>query len=190
MVDENEQAATAADDETSGADDEPAAADDEQAAAASPPADAPPVNVQALERELARHERETRKALGGAFDEMEPCAACGSLGYMPRDATPPPEVLPDPKLVVCPDCNGYGQRSTPSVNPQYALIPCTSCSGSGYQDAAQLEAQQVAQRYAAQAAAVPAPSPSQPPQPVWNELLQRWETPSGQPIYVPSGPRP
>src|SRR5262249_38785396 len=121
--------------EPAGPDDEPAQIPD------ADEADEPlGFNEQLFEKENRRHEREVAKVFGDAVAGWERCGRCGGVGSTPRDLTPAPEVRADESLTVCPDCNGYGQRLTPSLDERYRLIPCTACAGNGYRDRAQLEA--------------------------------------------------
>jgi hypothetical protein len=132
-----------------------------------------------FEVEQTRHEKALAKTFGAAWSSMGACSECGGVGYLPEDFTPPPEIKADPTLVVCTDCNGYGQRTTPSLHEQYAFVPCTACSGSGYRDKDTLAAMQQAAAYSSS----PSP-PAPPPMPVWNTATQQWETPDGRVLGV------
>lgn len=134
----------------------------------------------AFEREQTRHAKAIAKALGSAFADLKPCETCGGIGFETALYEPPPEVLPDPDLVVCTACNGWGDRSTPSLKESYIVTPCVPCGGTGYRDRAQLVAEEQAAAYthAVQAA------PPGPPQPVWNQATQQWETPDGRPLVA------
>lgn len=140
----------------------------------------------AFEKEQTRHARAIAKALGAAFGDMKVCETCGGIGFETDLYEPPPALLDDPSLVVCGECNGYGQRRTPSLSEQYLTTPCSACSGTGYRDRAQLEAQ-------AQAAAYTQAAQAQPqiaPQPVWNQATGQWETPDGRPLVAAYAPPP
>ena len=119
---------------------------------------------------------------------MTACDTCGGVGFTPSDFTPPPEVKPDPTLVRCADCNGWGDRETPSLKEGYLFCPCTTCNGTGYRDKDALEAQRLADSYRAPEAYAPPP-----PQPTWNPVTQQWEAPGPNgpiPVYVAPVPTP
>lgn len=149
------------------------------------PADEPlAFDPKAFERENTRHEKALEKVFGASFEGMGPCGLCGGVGFTPEDVVPAPEVVADPTLVVCAECNGHGQRSTPSLDERYQLTPCTACSGTGYRDRDALEAMERAAAYAA-----PPAYEAPPPPPRWNPTLNRWETDAGEPVYVaPAAP--
>jgi Zn-finger nucleic acid-binding protein len=137
-----------------------------------------PFDPKALERELARHERAMAKVLGDGFGAMESCGACGSMGFVPLDFVPAPELRTDPNCVLCGDCAGLGSRLTGSLAPGYEVIACTACQGAGWRDRGQIDALRAAQAYQQ-----PQPVQVVPPQPTYNQSTNQWET-------APAAPQP
>jgi hypothetical protein len=148
--------------------------DDENEAAV---VDVPTYDEKALERELGWHAKAIAKALGDGFSDMEPCSACGTMGFTPVDLDPDPEVLHDEALTACNGCNGYGEVITGSRNPQHFTTTCTKCQGSGYRPVADIELEQ----HAGQISTAPPSLPQIPPQPVYNPQTNTWDTPSVPP---------
>lgn len=168
------------------ADDAPATTGDDAPATpgeATPPElapEGPPFDPKKLEAELRRHAREMENVLGEGWADMKACDECGGAGFVPSDYEPLPPVVADPFAVACPDCNGYGLRSTPSLREGNQTIPCDACGGAGWRDRRQVEAMQAVAAY--QAPVYPPPPPAQP---VWNPTSQQWETANGAPAYPP-----
>lgn len=142
-----------------------------------------------FEAEQRRHEGEMRRMLGAAFDDLITCEQCGGVGLHPGSMEVPPELLADPDAVVCPTCNGYGFRSTPSLVESASHVTCPRCQGAGWRDRRQLEAEAQAAAYHPPAPTVELPAPN-PTQPVWDQARGIWLTPDGQPIYAPPMPAP
>lgn len=97
-----------------------------------PEPEPPAVDVKALEKVVAGHERAMRKVLGDGMDDMKVCPTCDGFAFVSLDHEPELPILHSPDTERCPGCNGYGQRFSGAVEPGQVLIPCTQCSSGGY----------------------------------------------------------
>jgi len=158
------------------------AEEEEQPESSAAAVAAAPFDERKLERELRRHEKAMRELLGDGWQDMQPCPECATAGFVPSGWKP---MLPVPEAIECPGCNGYGLRITHSRREGNETEMCFDCQGRGWTDRRSLEAAQAAASYQAIVSQQP-PQPEQPPQPRWNAMTQTWETPDGQPIYVPT----
>ena len=111
------------------------------------------VDTKALEREMARHEKQMVKVLGPSFPDMAPCPTCEGMGFTPEALTAPPDFPQDPSRETCPVCQGYGTTKTGAREPGQTTLACSQCQGIGWRSLAQ------------EAPAIPAPGngPYTPP---------------------------
>lgn len=102
--------------------------------------DEPPANadLEALEKELARHWKQCEKIMGPDFDFFVPCPVCEESGspLAGRIAAgvmaPHVEYRTRPDLEPCPDCAALGLMRTGSKVEGQNLLPCPKCNGAGY----------------------------------------------------------
>lgn len=99
---------------------------------AEPPAPPPDVDPKALERVVAKYEKDLRRVLGPAAESMHPCPVCEGMGFTPGEVEPPPQLVQDPQLEPCPECNALGLVLTGSKRDGQDMRSCTHCSGNGY----------------------------------------------------------
>lgn len=95
------------------------------------------VDTKALEREMARHEKQMVKVLGPSFPDMAPCPTCEGMGFTPEALTGPPDFPQDPSRETCPVCQGYGTTKTGAKDPGQTTLACSQCQGLGWRSIAQ-----------------------------------------------------
>lgn len=90
--------------------------------------------LDALEKELVRHEKRVHEVMGEFASGMVTCATCGGIG-LAEPGEPEPELQPHEWFIECEKCAGIGLVLTGSKRPGNSTVDCPGCRGRGYLEA-------------------------------------------------------
>ena len=105
-----------------------------------------------LDAEADRHTKRVAEIMGARVNDLIPCPCDWTPGFLlppPDDATLEqnvaalrvalggtlePVLVMDPTIEICPDCNGWGHRGTPSHVAEQKSRPCPTCANRGWKE--------------------------------------------------------